>query len=100
MLSDDLERIEAALPGVYRLALGGTAVGTGINSAPPPPRPRSRRARAGTSAIGQADHAEGAAPRRERRRSDGRAAQERRRRRGGYQGSEERRSFPAAKRSF
>jgi fumarate hydratase, class II len=34
MLSDDLERIEAALPGVYRLALGGTAVGTGINSAP------------------------------------------------------------------
>jgi fumarate hydratase class II len=34
MLSDDLERIEAALHGVYRLALGGTAVGTGINSAP------------------------------------------------------------------
>src|ERR1700728_3632947 len=34
MLSDDLERIEAALPGVCRLALGGTAVGTGINSAP------------------------------------------------------------------
>src|ERR1700741_2957380 len=34
VLSDDLERIEAALPGVYRLALGGTAVGTGINSAP------------------------------------------------------------------
>jgi fumarate hydratase class II len=34
MLTDDLERIEAALPGVYRLALGGTAVGTGINSAP------------------------------------------------------------------
>jgi fumarate hydratase, class II len=34
MLSDDLERIEAALPGVYRLALGGTAVGTGINAAP------------------------------------------------------------------
>jgi fumarate hydratase class II len=34
MLSDDLERIEDALPGVYRLALGGTAVGTGINSAP------------------------------------------------------------------
>src|SRR5580704_16616819 len=32
MLSDDLERIEAALQGVYRLALGGTAVGTGINS--------------------------------------------------------------------
>ena len=34
MLTDDLERIEAALQGVYRLALGGTAVGTGINSAP------------------------------------------------------------------
>src|SRR5712672_2652964 len=34
MLADDLERIDAALEGVYRLALGGTAVGTGINSAP------------------------------------------------------------------
>jgi fumarate hydratase, class II len=34
MLSDDLERIEAALQGVYQLAVGGTAVGTGINSAP------------------------------------------------------------------
>src|SRR5262249_48966676 len=34
MLSDDLERMEAALPGVYRLPLGGTAVGTGINSVP------------------------------------------------------------------
>src|SRR3954464_6167388 len=34
MLADDLERIEAALPGIYRLALGGTAVGTGINAAP------------------------------------------------------------------
>ena len=34
MLADDLERIEQALVGVYRLALGGTAVGTGINSAP------------------------------------------------------------------
>jgi fumarate hydratase class II len=34
MLADDLERIESALPGVYRLAMGGTAVGTGINSAP------------------------------------------------------------------
>jgi len=33
MLSDDLERIEDALKGVYRLALGGTAVGTGINAA-------------------------------------------------------------------
>ena len=34
MLADDLERLEASLNGVYRLALGGTAVGTGINSAP------------------------------------------------------------------
>src|SRR5207302_1783225 len=34
MLTDDLERIEDALHGVYRLALGGTAVGTGINAAP------------------------------------------------------------------
>jgi fumarate hydratase, class II len=34
MLADDIERIEDALKGVYRLALGGTAVGTGINSAP------------------------------------------------------------------
>jgi len=34
MLTDDLERIESALSGVYRLALGGTAVGTGLNSAP------------------------------------------------------------------
>jgi fumarate hydratase class II len=32
MLEDDLERLESALGGVYRLALGGTAVGTGINS--------------------------------------------------------------------
>src|SRR5260370_21933683 len=34
MLADDLERIDAALPGIYRLALGGTAVGTGINTGP------------------------------------------------------------------
>ena len=34
MLSEGLERIEDTLKGVYRLALGGTAVGTGINSAP------------------------------------------------------------------
>jgi len=33
-LTDDLERLDDALKGVYRLALGGTAVGTGINSAP------------------------------------------------------------------
>ena len=34
MLTDDLDRMESALQGVYCLALGGTAVGTGINSAP------------------------------------------------------------------
>ncbi len=33
-LADNLDRIEDALKGVYRLALGGTAVGTGINAAP------------------------------------------------------------------
>jgi fumarate hydratase, class II len=33
MLTDNLERLGDALKGVYRLALGGTAVGTGINSA-------------------------------------------------------------------
>jgi fumarate hydratase class II len=32
MLTDDIERIEVALQGVYKLALGGTAVGTGLNS--------------------------------------------------------------------
>jgi fumarate hydratase class II len=34
MLDDDLERIADALKGVYRLSLGGTAVGTGINAFP------------------------------------------------------------------
>jgi len=34
MLSDNIERIGDALKGVYSLALGGTAVGTGINAAP------------------------------------------------------------------
>jgi fumarate hydratase, class II len=34
MLVDNLKRIEYALQGVYCLALGGTAVGTGINAAP------------------------------------------------------------------
>jgi fumarate hydratase class II len=34
MLEDDLERLELALRGVCRLALGGTAVGTGINAQP------------------------------------------------------------------
>src|SRR5258705_5937138 len=34
MLADDLERIDDALKGAYRLALGGTAVGTGSKAAP------------------------------------------------------------------
>lgn len=34
MLEDNQTRIHDALPGVYNLALGGTAVGTGINAAP------------------------------------------------------------------
>src|ERR1700759_3738210 len=34
ILADDLERIEDALGHVYHLALGGTAVGNGINAAP------------------------------------------------------------------
>jgi fumarate hydratase class II len=33
MLADNLKRTEDALDGVYRLAIGGTAVGTGINAA-------------------------------------------------------------------
>jgi fumarate hydratase, class II len=34
MLDDGLARVAEALKGVFRLALGGTAVGTGINAAP------------------------------------------------------------------
>src|ERR1700755_1136227 len=34
MLSDNLARIDDSLKGAYELALGGTAVGTGINAAP------------------------------------------------------------------
>ncbi len=34
MLDDNLERLQQALGGVYQLALGGTAVGTGINAPP------------------------------------------------------------------
>jgi fumarate hydratase class II len=33
MLMDNLDRLEYSLSGIYRLALGGTAVGTGINAA-------------------------------------------------------------------
>ncbi len=34
VLADNLVRMETSLDGLYQLALGGTAVGTGINSAP------------------------------------------------------------------
>jgi fumarate hydratase, class II len=34
MLGEDVERLEDALKGVYRLALGGTVAGTGVNAAP------------------------------------------------------------------
>ena len=33
-LEDGLERINLVLPGIYKLALGGTAVGTGLNAHP------------------------------------------------------------------
>jgi fumarate hydratase class II len=32
MLDDNLERLETVLPGLYQLAVGGTAVGTGLNA--------------------------------------------------------------------
>ncbi len=34
MLDAGIEGLEAALPGLYRIALGGTAVGTGLNAHP------------------------------------------------------------------
>ena len=34
LLTDGIERLQDALKGVYKLALGGTAVGTGINASP------------------------------------------------------------------
>ena len=34
LLERDVERLEAVLPGLYDLAIGGTAVGTGLNSHP------------------------------------------------------------------
>jgi fumarate hydratase class II len=33
-LDDDLRRVEQVLPGLYELAIGGTAVGTGLNTHP------------------------------------------------------------------
>ena len=32
MLDDNLSRLKAVLPELYQLALGGTAVGTGLNA--------------------------------------------------------------------
>ena len=34
MIENDIKRINATLPGLYQLALGGTAVGTGLNTHP------------------------------------------------------------------
>jgi fumarate hydratase class II len=34
MLDDNLKRLDACLPGLYELALGGTALGTGLNAGP------------------------------------------------------------------
>ena len=34
MLSNGLDRINGSLPRLYELALGGTAVGTGLNTHP------------------------------------------------------------------
>jgi fumarate hydratase, class II len=34
LLTRDIERLEAVLPGLYDLAIGGTAVGTGLNAHP------------------------------------------------------------------
>jgi fumarate hydratase class II len=34
MIRQGIARVEAALPGIYELAQGGTAVGTGLNTAP------------------------------------------------------------------
>src|ERR687884_126169 len=34
LLERDIERVETTLPGLYDLAIGGTAVGTGLNSHP------------------------------------------------------------------
>ena len=34
LLARDIERIQATLPGLYELAIGGTAIGTGLNAHP------------------------------------------------------------------
>jgi fumarate hydratase class II len=34
LLDDDIQKIKLSLPGLYSLAIGGTAVGTGLNSHP------------------------------------------------------------------
>src|SRR4029077_16273537 len=56
MLADDLERIETALQGVYRLGLGGTGGGKGLN-----PGPRFCRAGGGTDVNSAPGFAEAAA---------------------------------------
>ena len=50
MLDDNLGRLEQSLQGVYRLALGGTAVGTGLN-APPSFGPDAAREIAGLTGL-------------------------------------------------
>ena len=50
-LDEALDGIRAALPGLYALAIGGTAVGTGINAHPAlrrRSRPQRSRPRPGT----------------------------------------------------
>ena len=42
-LDADLARIDTALPGLYELAIGGTAVGTGLNAPRGSPSVRARR---------------------------------------------------------
>ncbi len=60
------ERIQAAMPGIYELPLGGTAVGTGLNAhtrdSPAPPSPNSNAAPACPS-LKRPDHFEAQAAR-------------------------------------
>ncbi|HTX53099.1 MAG TPA: hypothetical protein VMD08_06800 [Candidatus Baltobacteraceae bacterium] len=58
MLKDDEEGIEGTLTGVYRLALGGTAVGTGIDWR----RVLARRPRPPEGKLAPARRSQGAAP--------------------------------------
>jgi fumarate hydratase class II len=99
MLAEDRARIEHALQDVYKLALGGTAVGTGINAAPglrrgggsrdrPADRPAVRlggqqvrgpgRARCAGRPVGHAAHAGGLAVQDRQRHPPGRERSARR----------------------